>query len=325
MPPPQLSEIPLTVPSRVRNLNMANQKRRSNTSSDRFVSRSVPYRKPPSDLAQQRRFSLAKSSSPHRTGSSRPHARSMYPNNSNVFRRSRPSSIRPNGQYRPSQHVRSLSGTASPFKASVHNSPFLASRCRILKYQTTHLKQRLEELITSIEELQPEQSAMDWAASAGTVVYVPYPVAKDNEAPKASPVSPEIKGSAGSTFSDALQYFGKTTPFRFKNETNVSETASYRQAPAQSQPQSYQPTNSGLEESTITTETAARSQTTMKPSPQAVWANYFGNTSFGKTGGQREPVMRDSTNSTVIPRILVMRPSASQPRHAYVEDEATEA
>jgi hypothetical protein len=93
-----------------------------------------------------------------------------------------------------------------------------------LKSQTAHLKQRLEDLITSIEELQPEQSAMDWAASAGTVVYVPYPVAKDNEALKASLAPPQIKGQAGSTFSDALQYFGKTNPFRPGNETNISGT-----------------------------------------------------------------------------------------------------
>src|SRR5579871_592881 len=53
---------------------------------------------------------------------------------------------------------------------------------------------------------------MDWAASAGTVVYVPYLVAKDNEAPKASLGSQEIKSSAGSTSPDALQNFGKTKP-----------------------------------------------------------------------------------------------------------------
>ena len=136
----------------------------------------------------------------------------MYPNNSNVFRRSRSSSIRLIAQHRLSQRAHSISRTASTFKASIHNNPFLANRCRVLKSQTAHLKQRLEELITSIEELQPEQSAMDWAATAGTVVYVPYPVVKDNEAPKASPVPPEIKGPVGSTFPNALQYFGKTNP-----------------------------------------------------------------------------------------------------------------
>jgi hypothetical protein len=192
-----------------------------------------------------------------------------------------------------------------------------------LKYQTTHLKQRLEELITSIEELQPEQSAMDWAASAGTVVYVLHPVAKDSEAPKASLAPPDIKGLAGSTFPDALQYLGKTNLFRFKNETNVSETTSYRQALAQSQPQSYQPTSSCLQGSTIIT---ARSRTTMEPSSQAVWANYFGNTSsFGKSGGQRETMMGDGTSRAITPRIPLTGPSTSHPRHAYVEDEATEA
>jgi hypothetical protein len=302
---------------------MANRKRCSNAGSGRLVSHSAPYRKLPSDLTQQRRFSLAKSSSAHRTDSFRPHARSMYPN---VFRRSRPSSIRPNAQYRPSQRVHSLSRTASTFKASVHSSPFLASRCRTLKYQTTYLKQRLEELITSIEELQPEQSAMDWAASASTVIYVPYSVAKDNEAPKASLASPEIKGPAGSTFPDALQYSGKTSLFRFENETNVSGTTDHGEAQAQSQPQSYQPTNSSLRASTITTEMVARSRTTMEPSTQAVRANYFGDTSsFGKTGGQREPMMGDGTSRTITPRTPVTGPSASQPRHAYVEDEATEA
>ena len=249
----------------------------------------------------------------------------MYPNDSNVFRRSHPS-IRPNAQHRLSQRAHSISGTTSTFKASIHNNPFLASRCRILKSQTTHLKQRLEELITSIEELQPEQSAMDWAASAGTVVYVPYPVAKDNEAPKASLPPPQIKDPAGSTFPDALQYFRKMNPFRFGNETNVSGTTGYGQAPVQSQPQSYQPTNSGLEGSTITVEMAARSRTTMEPPRQAAWANYSGNTSsFGKTGGQREPMTGDGTSRTIIPQIPVTGPSASHPRHAYVEDETPEA
>jgi hypothetical protein len=195
-----------------------------------------------------------------------------------------------------------------------------------LKSQTAHLKQRLEELIISIEELQPEQSAMDWATSAGTVVYVPYPVAKDNEAPKASLAPPEIKGPAGSTFPDALQYFGKTKPFRFGNETNVSGTTGYGEAPAQSQPQSYQPTNSCLQGSTITAEMAVRSRTIMEPPPQAVWANYSGNTSsFGNTGGQREPMTRVGTSRTIMPQIPMTGPSASQPRHAYVEDETLEA
>lgn len=167
---------------------------------------------------------------------------------------------------------------------------------------------------------------MDWAASAGTVVYVPYPVGKDNEAPKASLAPPEIKSPAGSTFPDALQYFGKTNPFRFGNETNVSGTTGYEQAPAQSQSQSYQPVNSGLQGSTITTEMAARLRTTMEPSPQAVWASCSGNTSsFGKTGGQREPMTGDGTSRTITPRIPVTGPPASQPRHAYVEDETTEA
>lgn len=249
----------------------------------------------------------------------------MYPNDSNVFRRSHPS-IRPNAQHRLSQRAHSISGAASTFKASIHNNPFLASRCRVLKSQTAHLKQRLEELMTSIEELQPEQSAMDWAASAGTVVYVPYPVAKDNEPPKASLAPPRIQGPAGSTFPDALQYFRKTNPFRSRNETNVSRTTGYGQAPVQSQPQSYQPTNSGLEESTITAEMAARSRTTMEPPRQAAWANYSGNTSsFGKTGGQREPMTGDGTSRTIIPQIPVTGPSASHPRHAYVEDETLEA
>jgi hypothetical protein len=143
-----------------------------------------------------------------------------------------------------------------------------------LKSQTAHLKQRLEELITSIEELQPEQSAMDWAASASTIVYVPYPVAKDNEPPKTSLAPPQIKGPA-STFPDALQYFRKTNPFRFGNETNVSGTTGYGQAPVKSQPQSYQPTNSGLEGSTITVEMAARSRTTMEPPRQAALGELF--------------------------------------------------
>jgi hypothetical protein len=249
----------------------------------------------------------------------------VYPNDSNVFRRSHPS-IRPNAQHRLSQCAHSISGTASTFKASIHNNPFFASRCRVLKSQTAHLKQRLEELITSIEELQPEQSAMDWAASAGTVVYVPYPVAKDNEAPKASLAPPEINGPAGSTLPNALQHFGKMNPFRFGNKTNISGTTGYEQALAQSQPQSYQPTNSGLEGSTITTEMAARSRTTIEPPPQAAWANYSENTfSFGKTAGQREPMMGDGTSRTIIPHIPVTEPSASQPRHACVEDETPEA
>lgn len=234
---------------------------------------------------QQRRFSPAESPPPHRTGSSHPHARSVYPNDSNVFPRSHPS-IRPNAPHRLSQRAHSISGTASTFKASIHNDPFLASRCRVLKSQTAHLKQRLEELITSIEELQPEQSAMDWAASADTVVYVPYPVAKDNEAPNASPPPPQIKDPAGSTFPDALQYFRKTNHFRFGNETKVSGTTGYGRAPVQSQPQSYQPTNSGLEGSTITAEMATRPRTTMEQPRRAAWANYSGNiSSFGKLVG----------------------------------------
>jgi hypothetical protein len=259
----------------------------------------------------QRRFSPAELPPPHRTGSSRPHACSVYPNDSNVFRRSHPS-IRPNAQHRLSQRAHSISGTVSTFKASIHSNPFLASRCRVLKSQTAHLKQRLEELFTSVEELQPEQSAMDWAASAGTVVYVPYPVTRDNEAPQASLASPQIKGQAGSTFLDALQYFGKTNPFRFGNEKDILGTTGHGRAPAQSQPQSYQPTNGGLEGSTITVEMAARSRTTMEPPRQAAWANYSGNT-------------RDVTSKTVIPQIPVTGPSASHPRHAYVEDETPEA
>jgi hypothetical protein len=303
---------------------MANRKRRSNAGSSRSVSHSVRTKNHP-DLAQQRRFSSAESPPPHRTGSSRPHTRLVHPNDSNVFL-SRHPSIRPNAQHRLSQRAHSISGAASTFKASIHNNPFLASRCRVLKSQTAHLKQRLEELITSIEELQPEQSAMDWAASAGTVVYVPYPVAKDNEAPKTSLPPPQIMDPAGSTFPDALQYFRKTNPFRFGNETKVSGTTGYRQAPVQSQPQLYRPTNSGLEGSTVTVEMATRSRTTTEPPRQAAWAGYSRNTSsFGKTGGQREPVTGDGTSRTIIPQTPVTGPSASHPRHAYVEDETPEA
>lgn len=73
-----------------------------------------------------------------------------------------------------------------------------------------HLQHTIEDLSAVIDELQPEHSAMDWASTAGTVIYVPVRVNQENEAPRAAPAHPEVQGPEGSTFPDASPSFRGT-------------------------------------------------------------------------------------------------------------------
>ena len=119
---------------------------------------------------------------PQRYRSYRPHSLIMRGNDSHIFKRRHSSSMPVPRLLQRRPRTQSIHRTATDFKASIHNNPYLTNRCRTLKSQTANLKQKLEELIASVDELQPDYWAMDWAASAGTVIYVPYPVASDNEA-----------------------------------------------------------------------------------------------------------------------------------------------
>jgi hypothetical protein len=205
-------------------------------------------------------------------------------NYSHAFPRRRSTSIRPNALFQRRPRAHSITGAAPAFKASIHNNPYLASRCRTLKSQIAHLKQKLEELMAVIEELQPEHSAMDWAASAGTIIYVPVRVTKDNEAPRASPAPPEVRGPEESTFPDVSQYFGKTDgAFGSGRATDVSVDMGGQQGLLQRDV--LQPTSRSWE-AACEMGTAAQTGSAAEP-PIQVWTSPFVPTfSCGSLGGQ---------------------------------------
>lgn len=66
--------------------------------------------------------------------------------------------------------------------------------CRSLKSQIAQLKRTLEELSVSVEKLQPEHTAMNWAFPAGTVIYVPVRATRSDEPSRVDLAHPEVKG-----------------------------------------------------------------------------------------------------------------------------------
>lgn len=256
-----------------------------------------------------------------------PHSQThvTHANISNAFPRRHFPSIRSATTFQRCTRGHSVSGTTSAFKTSIHGNPFLASRCRALKLQTAHLKQKLEELMVVIEELQPEHSAMDWASSAGTILYVPVRVGKENEAPRASPALPEFQGPEGSTFPDASQYFEKTgSAFGFERAANrplfsdcqveqplpnTFQLSSRNRGPAYGIPVATQPA------------------LTMGPAGQGPRSPFALPSSFGNVSAQPAMSVGMSIGEASRPWNTVAAPPADQfvhPRHAYVEHERQE-
>ena len=250
-------------------------------------------------MAQQKRLSPTEPPPPQTCRSPQPYARSAHTNDFNVFRQRRSTSVGPTAPFprRPCAH--SSPGTVSSFKASIHSNPYLASRCRTLKSQTAYLKEKLEELIASVEELQPDQTAMDWAASAGTIIYVPVHVNRDNEAPQATPAHPEARGPEGSMFPNSLPHSKKTDSCLVGNAGGLSAGMSYRQT--RPQPQLGQPS----------------------------WTSPFSISPFSSANIGRPLATATSMDAcqTAGPLFATETRSADEstrPRHAYVEDSTRE-
>lgn len=75
-------------------------------------------------------------------------------------------------------------GQTHPPSSGIHrvndnSNAGLSARFRSLKQRSDVVKRELEDLISQIDELQPDAAAMDWSGSAGTIVYVPIPCAPD--------------------------------------------------------------------------------------------------------------------------------------------------
>jgi hypothetical protein len=255
----------------------------------------------------------------------------MHANDSNAFHRRRSTSIRPGAVFQRRPLAHSIPGTASAFKASIHSNPYLASRCRTLKSQTAHLKEKFEELAASVEELQPDHSAMDWAASAGTVIYVPSLATRENEALRASLEPPEVRGPEGTAFPDSSQYSNRADNyFGFGKATNSSANTGYGQTQPQPQlqPDPCQLASRGFQGNAFAAQMAAQPGTAAESAFQAAWANSFPNPFlFGGPAGQSATLSDMGTSRTTRPLIQVTAPSVNQsgePRHAYVEDETSE-
>ena len=188
-----------------------------------------------------------------------------------------------------------------------------------------HLKHKIDDLSAVIDELQPEHSAMDWASSAGTVIYVPVRVNKENEAPTAAPAHPEVQGPEGSTFPDVSPYFRETD-----NAFGLGRTANrplFSEGPVElSLPNIFQlgsrtwgPT-SGADAATQpgpSREPAGQGSTSLFPSPA----------SFGNLRAQQAPSIDISIGEAMRPQNTDTVPHANQVgqrRHAYVEDDRLE-
>jgi hypothetical protein len=77
-------------------------------------------------------------------------------------------------------------------KAQKIAHPGISHRHRVLKTESEYIKSKLEQLITLIDELQPDGESMDWAISPGTIMYVPVP--------RAETIQPEIVGMAPGSY-----------------------------------------------------------------------------------------------------------------------------
>jgi hypothetical protein len=305
---------------------MAHRRRRINASYGRPVSQFIAAYDC-SKLAQQKRLTSAESPPPqrHRSPLASIQPSATHSNKSNAFPHRRSTSVRPSVLFQGRPRAHSITQTETVFKAAVHSNPYLASRCRTLKSQTGHLKQKLEELTASIEELQPEHSAMDWAASAGTIIYVPVRVTKDNEAPRASPALPEVKGPEGSTFPDASQYLRKPeNGLGLGRATVLSSDMDHEQT--QAQPNVFQPACSGwnpafgtrvVPQSGSTTELAGQNWT--HPCASTYSLDHLGGRHMTATGMAISDARRPRN-----PETAPLPNQSGPPRHAYAEDERPE-
>jgi hypothetical protein len=124
---------------------------------------------------------------------------------------------------------------------------------------------------------------MDWAASAGTIIYVPVRVTRDNEAPRASPALPEVKGPDGSFFPDASQYYRKPENGPgLGRAAELSWDVDHQQT--HPQPNVFQPTSGGWNPAFGTT-VASQPGSTTEPAGQS-WTNPCASTySFDNLGG----------------------------------------
>jgi hypothetical protein len=123
--------------------------------------------------------------------------------NRNDFRNSQTHDQAPNNRPRPPRPFGPIShdgprrrshGQTHILSSGIHrpndnSNPGLSSRFRNLKQQSNLVKQELEALISQIDDLQPDAAAMDWAGSAGTIVYVPITRAADGSFQHAQMIS----------------------------------------------------------------------------------------------------------------------------------------
>jgi hypothetical protein len=64
--------------------------------------------------------------------------------------------------------------------ARVHKNALLANHCRDLKKQALVIAAKFEELMKSIEAVQPPEETMDWVPTPATVIYVHSPCNDSN-------------------------------------------------------------------------------------------------------------------------------------------------
>lgn len=126
----------------------------------------------------------------------------------------RPRPPRPSGPSsedgpRRRSHVQTHVPSSGIHRANDNSNPGLSSRLRNLKQQSDIVKRELADLISQIDDLQPDAAAMDWAGSAGTIVYVPIACARDGSFQHAQirSISDEQYPSAAASFhfSESIQ------------------------------------------------------------------------------------------------------------------------
>jgi hypothetical protein len=163
---------------------------------------------------------------------------------------------------------------------------------------------------------------MDWASSAGTILYVPVRVSKENEAPRAWPVLPELQGPEGSTFPDASQYFEKTgSAFGFERAANQSLFSDCQVE--QPLPNIFQ-LSSRNRGPAYGIAVATQPAPTMGPAGQGLRSPFALPFSLGNLSAQPATSVGMSIGEASRPWSTVAAPPADQfvqPRHAYVEDE----
>jgi hypothetical protein len=118
-----------------------------------------------------------KNRGPGRNGFQRAQTYDQSPNNH--LRPPRPFGPTSQDGPRRRSHAQTHTPSSGIHRPNDNSNPGLSSRFRHLKQQSDVVKRELEDLISQIDELQPDAAAMDWSGSAGTIVYVPITCARD--------------------------------------------------------------------------------------------------------------------------------------------------